>query len=120
MIPLVKGRTKVAGGVLVFVAVGACAAVPLRTLDSPGAAVSAYAHSVSASSGGQVRLASARVTDQGSGRASYELQWHRPDRELVTIVVVQRRAFLGGLLSTWHVVEGGSAPAAALPGPRAN
>jgi hypothetical protein len=38
MISLVKGWMKVAGGVVAVAVVGACAAVPLRTVDSPGAA----------------------------------------------------------------------------------
>lgn len=113
MISTMKGWMKFAGGALVLAAVGAGGAVPLLTVDTPAAAVSAYGNSVSASSGGQVQLASARVTDQAPGRALYELHWHRPDRDLVTITVVQRSAYLGGMLSSWQVVEGGSAPAAA-------
>jgi hypothetical protein len=115
MIPIMKGWMKVTGGVVAVAVVGAVIAVPFRTVDSPSAAVAAYADSVSAGSGGQVTLAAARVTDQSPGRASYALQWHRPDRDLATVAVVQRRAFLGGRLASWHVVEGGAAPAAALP-----
>ena len=115
MISLMKGWMKVAGGVLAVAVVGACAVVPLRTVDSPGAAVSAYAESVSASSGGQVRLMSAQVTDQSHGRASYVLQWRRPDRDLAMVAVVQRRTFLGGMLSSWHVVESGSATSGGPP-----
>ena len=90
--------------------------MPLLTVDSPGAAVAAYAHSVSASSGGRVTLASTRVTDMSVGRASYQLQWHRPDRDLTAVTVVERRTYLGGRLSSWHVVDSGSAPATAAGG----
>lgn len=107
------GWMKGAGAGLALVAVGAGASVPLLTVDTPRAAVSAYATSVADSSGGQVTLSSARLIDRAEGRASYELQWQRPDRELTTITVVQRRAVLGGLLSSWHAVDSGSAPAAA-------
>ena len=110
-----EGWTKVAGGVIAVAAIVACSSVPSRTVDSPRAAVSSYADSVFSSSGGQVRLASARVVDQSPGRANYALVWSRPDRDLTTEVVVQRRAYLGGIVASWHVVESGSAPATAMP-----
>lgn len=115
MISLVKWSSEVAGGVLAAAVAGAWATAFLLTVDSPGAAVSAYADSVSASSGGQVRLASARVVDQGDGRTRYELQWHRPVRDLTAMTVVERSTFLGGILSSWHVVQGGSAAAVGTP-----
>ena len=110
-----KGWARVAGGVIAAAAISSSVTVPLRTVDSPRAAVANYAESVSTSSGGQVRLASARVVDQSPGRANYALVWSRPDRDLTTEVVVQRRAYLGGIMASWHVVESGSAPATAMP-----
>ena len=110
-----KPWAKVAGGVIAVAAIGAAVALPSRTADSPRAAVARFADSVSTSSGGQVRLSSARVVDQSPGRANYALVWSRPDRDLTTEVVVQRRTHLGGLVAEWHVVESGSAPAAASP-----
>lgn len=89
---------------------------PLRTVDAADAAVAAYARSLLASSGGPVWLGSAVATDQRPGQVTYRLRWGRLARDLTLITVVQRWTYLGGVLSSWHVVPGGTAPAASSGG----